>query len=69
MRVHPYRTPSPPPPPPPDRGDERAIAAVMAAAGAAPVGGALVAHATFGGGVTIGLGLLVLGVIGLVRGR
>jgi hypothetical protein len=67
--VHPYRAPCPPPPPPPDAGDERVIAVVLAAAGAAPVGGALVAHATFGGGVTIALGLLALGVIGLVRGR
>ena len=41
----------------------------MTATGAAPVAGALAAHAAFGGGVTIGVGLLVLGVIGLVRSR
>jgi hypothetical protein len=41
----------------------------MTATGAVPVVGALVAHAAFSGGVTIGLGLLVFGVIGLVRRR
>jgi hypothetical protein len=67
--VHPYRDPSPPAPPPAEASDERAIAAVMTATGAVPVAGALAAHASFSGGVTIGLGLLVLGVIGLVRRR
>lgn len=67
--MHPYRDPWSPPPPPAEASDERAIAAVMTATGAVPVAGALMAHAAFGGGVTIGLGMLVLGVIGLVRRR
>ena len=56
------------PPPDDDRGDDRVVAAVVAAVGAIPTVIALVGGYRFGAEATIGLLLLVLGVVGLIRG-
>jgi len=67
--MHPYRTPPPPKLPPPDdrRGDDRLLAAVIAAIGAIPVATAVITGEAFGAEATVGLLLVVLGVIGLIR--
>ena len=63
----PYRTPSPPPAAPESPSDDRMLAGVIAATGAIPVALAVAEHAVFGAQASIGLALLVLGVVGMVR--
>lgn len=67
----PYRTPAPPEPRPQPRaeprGDDRAVSLVIAGAGACSILADLGGRAPLGTGATVGLGLLVLGLFGVIR--
>jgi hypothetical protein len=69
--MHPYRTP--PPEEPTSRRvevrDDRLLAAVLLATGAIPVAIATATGGHFGAAATIGLFLVIFGVVGLIRGR
>lgn len=49
--------------------EERVLYVAMIIAGAPPVVGALIAHQPFGGGVSLCLGLVALGLVGMIGRR
>jgi VIT1/CCC1 family predicted Fe2+/Mn2+ transporter len=49
--------------------EERTLDVAMVLAGAPPVIGATITHATFGGGVSLCLGMVALGLVGIIARR